>query len=369
MPFLKRCVLVINNRSGKRHAVQNFASTLKGYLNRAGIVHHDVHIPNDDVADQLLRTLPQAEALVLCGGDGTVNSVLNLIAAMSSSCTRPSASVSPPSLLESVPLLLVPTGLHNSIATSLGVTSAERAVSSLVVGRTVCVPLWAVHLMHPHTPSRLFPVRYMCSYIAIGTYAAAVQRQNGWRKAQEEYVSLPTVLGCFTGMALCTTIEHAPPSSTAVLTQISIDKDVATSSRLGPLRLLVASQMPQLQPGYSLTPTATYHRRQLTVTTATAEATRMRMWHLLHREAREGYVLAEDGVSLREGVQDLRIDFHAASDPPDIAAGLTPPPIDDGGERALGSALLVVDGECVRVPAGSSVTVTPAGVSVQFIVG
>ncbi|CAG9578174.1 conserved hypothetical protein [Leishmania major strain Friedlin] len=365
MPFLKRCMLVVNNRSGSRHAVQAFASTLKGYLDRAGIVHHDVHIPNDDVAEQLQRALLQAEALVLCGGDGTVNSALNLIAAMTSSGRGPSTAVSLPSVLESVPLLLVPTGLHNSIATSLGVTSVERAVSSLVVGRTVRVPLWAVHLHHPHSPSGALPVRYMCSYIATGTYAASVRRHGNWKKVQEEYVFLPAALGCFTAIALFTTIEHALPDSTAVLTHIN--KDTASSS-VGPLRLLVASQMPQLQPGYSLTPAATYHRRQLTVTTATAEATRMRMWHLLHREAREGYILAEDGVSMQEQVRDLRIDFPAVSHLPDVATRSTQPLESDGGEGRLGSALLVVDGESVKVPTGSSVTVTPTELSVQLIV-
>ncbi|GET90626.1 hypothetical protein, conserved [Leishmania tarentolae] len=365
MPSLKRCVLVVNNRSGSRHIVQTFANKLKGCLNRAGIVHHDVHIPNDDVAEQLQRALPRAEALILCGGDGTVNSALNLIAAMSSSGIGSSTAMSLPSVLESVPLLLVPTGLHNSIATSLGVTSVERAISSLVVGRTVRVPLWAVHLHRPHSSSSACPVRYMCSYISTGTYAASVQRHSNWKKVQEDYVSIPTALGSFAAISLYTTIEHARPNSTAVLTHINQD---AASSNVGPLRLLVASQMPQLQPGYSLTPSATYHRRQLTVTTATAEATRMRMWHLLHREAKEGYILTEDGVSMQEHVRDLRIDFPAVPQLPNVAIHSTQPLEHDEGEGRLSSALLVVDGESVQVPASSSVTVTPTELSVQLIV-
>ncbi|KAG5472264.1 hypothetical protein LSCM1_03663 [Leishmania martiniquensis] len=366
MPFLKRCVLIVNNRSGRRRVTQAFASTLKGYLDRAGIVHHDVHIPNDELSEQLWRALPRAEALVLCGGDGTVNSALNLIAAMAPSSTGRGATVPLPSLLEAMPLLLVPTGLHNSIAASLGVTSAERAVSSLVVGRTARVPLWAVHLRHPCPSSGVYPVRYMCSYIATGTYAASVQRQSSWKKAQEEYVSLPTILGCFTATSFFTTLEHASPNATAVLTHNS-ENDV-TSSNIGPLRLLVASQMPQLQLGYSLTPTATYHRRQLTVTTATAETTRTRMWHLLYREAREGRILAEDGVMMLDRVLDIRIDFSSAPEPTNAAIRSTQPLESCAGVRGGGSALLVVDGECLQVPAGSSVTVTPTELSVQLIV-
>ncbi|KAI5689638.1 Diacylglycerol kinase catalytic domain containing protein [Leishmania braziliensis] len=366
MPSLKRCVLVVNSRSGRRHAVQTFASTLKGYLDRAGIVHHDVHIPNDDAAEQLQRALPWAEALVLCGGDGTVNRALNLIASMSFTGTGPGREVSPRSLLEAVPLLLVPTGLHNSIATSLGVTSAERAVSSLVVGRTARVPLWAVHLRRPHSSSSAFPMRYMCSYVSTGTYAASVQRQSSWKEAQEDYVFLPAGLRGFAATALFTTIEHTQPNSTAVLTHMS-NKGVA-SSKVGPLRLLVASQMPQLQPGYSLTPTATYHRRQLTVTTATAEVSRLRMWHLLHREAREGCILAEDGVAMQEGVRGVRIDFASISELSDAATSSTQLPVNDEGEGSPESSLLMVDGEAVQVPAGSSVTVTPTELSVQLIV-
>ncbi|KAG5472644.1 hypothetical protein LSCM4_01964 [Leishmania orientalis] len=367
MPFLKRCVFVVNNRSGRRRATQAFASALKGYLDRAGIVHRDVHIPNEDLSEQLQRALPRAEALVICGGDGTVNSALNLMAAMSPPGTAPSTAVPPPSLLEAVPLLLVPTGLHNSIATSLGVTSADRAVSSLVVGRTVRVPLWAVHLRNPHQPSGALPVRYMCSYIATGAYAASVQRQSSWKKAQEEYVSLPNALGCFTATSLFTTIEHASPNSTAVLTAVS--SNGTASFDTGPLRLLVASQMPQLQLGYSLTPTATYHQRQLTVTTATAEATRTRLWHLLYREAREDCILAEDGVAKLDGVLDLRIDFLGAPEPLNAAIRSTQSLGNDADEGSSGSALLVLDGEPVQVPAGSSVIVMPTELSVQLVVG
>ncbi|KAK7200643.1 Diacylglycerol kinase catalytic domain containing protein [Novymonas esmeraldas] len=352
MPLLKRCAIVINNRSRGRHAAHAIEAALKGYLDRAGVVHHDIRIPNDDVEEQLRRAVPGVEALVLCGGDGTLNSVLNTMVAMSSSTDRARGTAAAASLLEAVPLLLVPTGLHNSVATSLGVTSAERTVSSLAVGHSVRVPLWAVHLHSPDTPPGASPVRYMCSYIAVGTYAAAVQRQGRWRTAQEEYVSLPSRFCSFTATALFTTMteEAAPPAAacTAVLSCRGDDREggVATTTAVAAIRLLVASQMPQLQPGYSLTPTATYHRRRLTVATATSEATRLRLWHLLHREAREGYVVAEDGVAVHEDVRGLHLDVAAVS----------------------GTTLVVVDGECVEVPAGSRVSVAPTELTARLIV-
>lgn len=367
MTGLKRCVAVINNRSGHRHGgVHAYSDTIKHYMNRSGIVHHDIHIPNEDMAENLGRMLPNAEALIICGGDGTVNSAVNLLASLSSSTCASSSSPSPP-LLEK-PLLLVPTGLHNSIAVSLGVVSAERAISSLVIGRTVRVPLWAVHLRSPpHTPAAApaAAVRYMCSYIAVGTYAAIVRRQARWKEAQEEYVSLPALLGTLAGTSLYTTVEHASPHCTVDLSPAgggSLGQQ--QQRRVGPLRMLVAAQLPQLQAGYSLTPTATYHQGRLTVTTATDDVTRLRMWHLLRREAREGYVLEEDGVAVHEGMQGLRIEFplgSAAAQDAEVKTSQEETSKDD-------SALLVLDGECVRVPHGSVITVTPTDLTAQFIV-
>lgn len=344
MTSLKRCVVVANNRSGCRNTVQTHTAAVLSYLNRAGIVHQDVHIPNDDVADRLRRLLPQAEALVLCGGDGTVNSTVNLLAAMGSP------------VLEALPVLLVPTGVHNSIATSLGVSSAERAASSLVVGRTVRLPLWAVRLHQPGATGEV--LRYMCSYVATGAYAAAVQRQHAWKAAQDDYVSVPAFLGTFTATALYTTVAHAPPHGTAVLTHSSSCTAGAgatdaggAASCVGPLRLFVAAQLPQQQPAFSLTPSANFHRGCLSVTTATAAATRLRLWHLLHREAREGEVLQEDGVASHDDVRAVRLEFPGAA-------------ADAEGDASL----LVVDGECVQVPGGSTVTVAPTELTARFIV-
>ncbi|KPA83018.1 putative mitochondrial hypothetical protein [Leptomonas pyrrhocoris] len=389
MTILKRCAAVINHRSGHRHSVQVYTDTLKQYMDRAGIVHHDIHIPNDDVAESLRRALPHAEALMICGGDGTVNSVVNLMAALKTTPTRASSSSSSfpsplsQSALDETPLLLVPTGLHNSVATSLGVGAAMRAVSSLVVGRTVRVPLWAVHLHPPSSStgaasssfsSSSSPVRYMCSYVAAGTYAAMVQRQEKWKEAQEDYVSFPALLGSVVATSLYTVAEHASPHCTAALTTSSAEsRSEPPSFSLGPLRLLVAAQMPQLGVGYSLTPTATYHQHRLTVTAATDDVTRLRMCHLLRREAREGYILSEDGVTTHEGVRGLRIEFPHVSEEgvgwtssADIRrVGSKRGNLDKESEA---SALLVLDGECVRVPHGSSLTVTPTELTVQFIV-
>ena len=384
MTLLKRCVTIINNRSGHRHNVHAYSGTLISYLNQAGIVHHDIHIPDNDVADGLRRALPNAEALVICGGDGTVNNTVNVMAAMT------------PSPLTETPLLLVPTGLHNSIATSLGVNSAERAVSSLVVGRTVRVPLWAVRLRTPDAPTTTdtaassstsssccappLPLRYMCSYVAAGTYAMIVQRQQKWKEAQEDYVSLPALLGTLAATSLWTTVQHATPHCVTELSTslgevgsggLGEEESGTSRCRLGPLRMLVAAQMPQLQAGYSLTPTATYHQHRLTVTTATDDVTRLRMCHLLRREAQEGYILSEDGVAMHEGVRGLRIEFPRLSEEKSTrrkeAGNMA---AKDGEENADDddSALLVLDGECVRVQHGSTVTVTPTDLTVQFIV-
>ncbi|KPI82955.1 hypothetical protein ABL78_8031 [Leptomonas seymouri] len=386
MAIIKKCVTIINNRSGHRHKARAYTDTLKQYMDRAGIVHHDIHVPNDDVGENFCRALPHAEALVICGGDGTVNRAVNLMACMATTATKPTSSgehcessallsSSLPqiqSVLDATPLLLVPTGLHNSIATSLGIGAAERAVSSLVVGRAVHIPLWAVRLHSPSAPpTSPAPVRYMCSYIAAGTYAAIVQRQETFKAAQGDYVSLPPLLGTLAAASLYTTVQHSTPHCTAELkTSTGSSSDLALHS-LGPLRMLVAAQMPQLQAGYSLTPTATYHQHRLAVTTAADDVTRMRMWHLLRREAREGYILSEDGVAMHEEVRELRVEFPRPSGE-GTGSQKSDCNLDVGDSKTAAddeeTALLVLDGECVRIPHGSSVTVTPTELTAQLIV-
>lgn len=213
---------------------------------------------------------------------------------------------------------------------------------------------------------------------------------------------MPSLLGTLTATSLYTTLEHASPhcSVTVAKTKAAAEKLASSpvhgmenalhecaasppnavknsdldAAVLRPLRMVVAAQMPQLQPGYSLTPVATYHQHTLTVTTATDDVTRMRMWHLLRREAREGYILPEDGVVMQEGVQGLRLAFPPARtdgvDERVMAKSEKAGEVDDGAVAAEDddTALLVIDGECVRVPHGSVVTVTPTQRTALFIV-
>lgn len=392
-PF-RKVLALINTRSGAREGRSVFASALQQYLDKAGVLHRDVIIPENSARHALLTHLPAADCLVVCGGDGTVSSVVNVLAAAAAEGRAGNAEAAATArVLLSKPIALVPTGLQNSVAHSLGVSSAERAVSQFVMGRADAVPVWEVRL-NDRT------IRYVCSYLSVGTYADTVRRFHELEAVGDEYMALPSLgsrkfsaaafysavvkddtVSCALELTTTTTGAAVVPGEGAATTPASTPSSPlyteveegpygqSPQRRCrygGPLRMVLAAQMPLQHGGYSLAPQASYRQGRLAVTVATAEARRMRLWHLMRREAREGFILSEDGVEPHEGADGLTLRFAGEltdKDRPDstTAGGGAKGATDCGkGDAAATAAtagtLMMLDGEPFLVPPGSVVT-------------
>ncbi|ORC91042.1 uncharacterized protein TM35_000074660 [Trypanosoma theileri] len=327
MSRFKNCITIINTRSGAREGPSVFASALQQYLDKAGIIHHDTCVPEKNIIHALNVHPNTTDAVIVCGGDGTLSSVMNVLAA------------TPSHPLLTVPIVPVPCGLQNSIATSLGVYSAERSVSAFVMGRVEPIPLWKVFVNDK-------VVRYIASYIAVGAYAKSVQRLHHLDAVGDNYMALPMVRGKYKLGSFYTAMRNELVSGDFKIKKMKGSSLVVQS----PIKLLIASQMPLQHRYYTLTPTATYKHSTLSVTYATAEATRLRLWHLLSREAVEGVILKEDGVCECSGVSELEFTISKAS---------------DDSENSL-DVVMQLDGEPVHLSPGSKVSVQRASCHVLF---
>ncbi|CCW61752.1 unnamed protein product [Phytomonas sp. EM1] len=368
---IKCCLSIINTRSGAREGHSIYTNALQQYLDRCGVVHRKVLVPEYDVNHAIYDHLQQADCLVVCGGDGTVSSVANAL------------GVTQHEELLQKPIVVIPAGLQNSIARSFGVISAELSLSSLITGRTNAVPLWEVRVNT--APS---VVRYVCSYVAVGAYASIVQRFQSLNKVGDNYFALPMLNHKFRAAALCTALkrEMVPCALNLKMHASSPPSREARNSKSGrvdemhysePLWLLIAAQMPLQHSGYSLTPCATYKRGTLSATIVTPKATRMRMWHLLSREAKEGHVLEEDGVHVHQDVTCLQIHYDSALYGGDRACRGNLKKVNWSGPGSLGEfsegdfehpLLLMLDGEETWVLPGSTVTIQKSTRSLNFLV-
>lgn len=334
MPHFQRCLSLINTRSGAREALSVYASALRQYLDKAGIVHTDVHVPAASSIAALRDHLSTSDCVVVCGGDGTVSSVVNTMA----------ITATPEQLR--TPVLVVPCGMQNSIAHSLGINSAERSVSAFVTGRADAVPVWEVRVNDKLT-------RYIVSYMAVGSYAEIVRRFHRLDEVGDEYVALPMMTNKFYTAAAYTTVRaDTVPCRLRLRGADGAEEKVFEA----PLRTLVLGQMPFQHNGFSLTPAASYKHRRLVATVATAAATRLRMWHLLRCEAVDGMLEEADGVSTHGQLTAATLEIL-----PSAAEG--------GGEQEKeGEVCMMLDGELVMVPRGAVVTVEPTSLHLPFMI-
>lgn len=333
---LKRCLCIINTRSGLREAPSLFAGTVGNLLNTSGIVHTDLTVPQDPMLPVFAQQLPQCQLVVAAGGDGTVSSILNLLAEAALEDFRVSVR----------PILVVPSGRQNSIAVSLGISSAGRAVTALGSWQIADVPLWCVRL-----DGRT--LRHVASYAAVGVYAEALARFHYLANISEEFMAIPSVGDPFMAAVASAAVWRPPLLDCDV--EYTLRKAVSPSSVAsegeravtvrGPIKGWIGAQMPMQRQGFSLTPYACYHNKGLSMLLVSAEASRLRTLHLLSREAREGDILREDGVSAVEGVASVRL-------------------------HCRGPVQLFLDGEPVSVSAGSVLEMDRLTArSVPFLIG
>ena len=295
--MIKRCLTIINTKSGAKEGQMVFASALHQLLHGTGITHIPVPVPEKNLVP-FIEESTAYDAIAVCGGDGTVSSVINTFAASSQR-----------QALLAKPLILVPCGMQNSIATSLEIVSAETSMLAFVSGRQISVPIWEVVLNQEMTA-----MRFVVSYVAIGAYANTVRRAHKMEESMDDYWTLPNIRSKFKFAALYTT-------ALAELCDVSIQLEYRTTPQekldgkrgeetiRGPIRNFIAAQMPLQHRGYSLTPHASYQHGVLAATIADATAKRSRLWHLFTREATriDLGILNEDGVREVTDVEALTI--------------------------------------------------------------
>lgn len=109
--------------------------------------------------------------------------------------------------------------------------------------------------------------------------------------------------------------NHPPPPPPSSSTHDSSLRphDTRECHLKGPFQLVVASPFPSQGASCWLTPTANPRAGKLTVVVVTEEASSLRLWHLLRREAPTGDILEEDGVHLFSNVIGMEMIPHSLS--------------------------------------------------------
>ena len=349
---IRSVLVLINPRAGYRQALNYFTVTLQHQLDKEGVVYKVRQSPPDDMT-AVLRTerSEEWEAVVLVGGDGTFNAYVNHAHA-------PEAHAK----WGEKPILIIPTGMLNGIATSTGHGSPEATVPALRYGKILKLPLWEASLDG-------IPVALVAASVSVGYFADMIFDGHQLRmKAQESHaMMLPRRRHLWASLY---NTFYRFRSLHANVDLYADDKalDPTTSIR-GPLRTVVASQMPQVFPGYSLTPTAALGEDgNLHVTVATSAASRLRMLHLVHREGPARGILEEDGVSTHTA-RKVVIDFYddAPVEDKEHAEALKKDPWDPRLIRPP-TRLGLFDGEVYPIPVAAPLVIKPSPLYAPLIV-
>lgn len=329
--MFRHTISIVNSVSGARDARRIFASTVKSYFDSSGLVTEELVVPHiKNIAGRIsIERQPNGmpvDAIVVCGGDGTVSSVVNV------------AATSSIAAVQQRPVVVVPAGCFNSIACSLGIQTPSASVAALSSGRFADLPVWQVVIGGA-------TVRYIVSHVATGTYARAALRMRYMRDHVDNNVVLaPRLLFGFNASLAWTLCRDGSGDSVPgvrLLTGCG-----ATNEKRW--QCLVASQLRYQQgDGFSLTPNASWRApHHLTVAGADATASRLRMLHWLTTESVRERPLDEDGVST------------------DIGGA-----VDDGVRFvSIDSQAILLDGEPVWLSDGEEVHITRTDKCIRFAV-
>jgi diacylglycerol kinase family enzyme len=297
---IRSVLVLLNGRAGWRQSLNYFNATLQYQLDREGVVYKVRYSPPDDLTAVLKSEWPeQYESVAIVGGDGTLNAYVN--------------HAYTPELYKwwgDKPIVLIPTGMNNSVAQSLGISTPEATVSALRYGKIKRVPLWEATLGG-------MPVALIAGNLSVGFYADMVYDAHLLRLKIHESVALPMIKRRALFSSLYNTLYRFRTIGCDVKLFATDEPDAEPTQVIkGPLRTVVASQLPVQHSSYSLTPTANIDDGLLHVTVATKEASRLRMLHLVHREAPARGLLLEDGV-LAGTARRLELDFYDGAPPDD----------------------------------------------------
>ena len=131
--------------------------SLQAILDFSGTVNNQLRVPDMDIRPYV-RHNGYYDVVCVAGGDGTVASLVNQIAAEQ--------------LSTSTPIIVCPSGRYNSVAASLGIRGVEQVLSAFVRGTPKHLYVWKVS-------SGNVPIRYALSAFAIGT-AAEIMICSNW---------------------------------------------------------------------------------------------------------------------------------------------------------------------------------------------
>ena len=337
---IKRLLVILNPRSGWHDASNTFAALVSETLDKSGVVHQVRQVPPEDLHD-LLRSQAKAgwEAVCVVGGSGSLNAYAHALTLPQFASWREK------------PIMLVPSGIHNSLANSLGLENAACSNASIISGGLKCVPLWKASV-----DGKLLSVA-LCGF-NIGLFADALLSSHKLRDWINEYVSFPMVRR---RNFWCTLYHIAKIDESRLRGSLRFVDANSGEVRAFPggFLMVLASQARFHHPGYSLTPKAMFGKpkvgyttrsdasmtMRLALTIASDTCERGRMMHLLLREGANGKVEETDGVSMHEASS---VEFALRG---------------DSAPRTL-----LLDGEESELMPGQTLRLVPTDVDLQFFV-
>lgn len=334
---LERCVSIVNSRATNAMAADNVDALLKLHLDSKGISSTHIKVPPQSIDDVFVGNAKNPQDItIVTGGDGTVTAAVN------SMMKHWAEGGAKPDMLK--PIAIVPTGLQNSIATTLGLRNAEATLTAILSLRVRRLPLWRVSLTLGDN-GEVYD-RWMLGSLSAGTFENIVGTAQYFGEISREFTHWPMVRRKFNYASLNAVARH---EVTPIRASVRVGSDDAELVPLGGehgLRMVLASALPVQYGRYSLTPNIRMGRQQLSVCVATEEVTRSRMFHLLRREALRGEVLEEDGVALHgPDVRELELAPHEGR-----------------------TANVRLDGELLTLPPGSKMNVRATDLKVPFVV-
>lgn len=305
----------------------------------------------------------------------------------------------PPTPCWEKPIVLFPIGVHNTVAFHWCIRHPAQTISSFIAARTEAVCVWQLQRRLPVTgtaPASTMTVKGCClTAVVLGCLVEEQQRYQRFRSEWNQVVALPAIAsgapktplasgdafdlfrkesgGSLRGtrwlhwMSLWCTLwrpsrfavpatlflhfkekdfpSHFEPSWAE---EAAAEKPGERALRVhGPFALVMLSAFPSIGSDMWLTPTANPRSQQLTVTVAGRTSTRLRLWHLLRREARVGEVESTDGVCSFDRV--CRVAVH-----------IDPLTASEEGEAAPKDKIpALVDGELVLFQRGETIACSP----------
>jgi hypothetical protein len=126
----KRALVLINPVCGFRIAAQTFSSECRPLLEAAGFALETTTLTHKGHAQEIASALATEsfDVLIICGGDGTVNEVVNGV------LKRPDWRSA-----AALPIAIIPCGSGNGIGMSVGASDTTSAVVNVVLGRRTSV--------------------------------------------------------------------------------------------------------------------------------------------------------------------------------------------------------------------------------------